>query len=101
MSKLTNNQLIQNVKNADGFVTSIPGANHPYQNMIYGSNKHKFAVMFSPRGGCSISFKCLLDKMGILEEAIAYNNWIHSYRCDIFYPNTPEIDIDNVLENKV
>jgi hypothetical protein len=39
--------------------------------------------------------------MGILEEAIAYNNWIHSYRCDIFYPNTPEIDIDNVLENKV
>lgn len=101
MSKLTNNQLIQNVKNADGFVTSIPGANHPYQNMIYGSNKHKFAVMFSPRGGCSISFKCLLDKMGILEEAIAYNNWIHSYRCDIFYPNTPKKNIDNVLENKV
>ncbi len=101
MSTPTNNQLIQNMKNADGFVAFIPGTEHPYNNMIYGTNKDKFAIMFSPRGGCSISFKSLLHRMGILDDALAYNNWIHSYRCDIFYNQTPKIDINKVLENKV
>jgi len=35
--------------------------------------------------GCTILTKMFLSQMGLLEEALAYNPWIHEYRMFVFY----------------
>jgi hypothetical protein len=60
---------------------------------IYGDTERKIAFMWSPRGGCSVTLKCFLQMMGLLEDAEKYSTWIHDYKVDLYTPNVPIISI--------
>lgn len=48
-----------------------------------------FVLLWSAKSGCSSMTKWFFTHLGILEEAYAYNKWIHHYRKDIFQ-KTPD-----------
>ena len=68
-----------------------------YSNMWYCDNKNKICITFTPRGGCSISFQLYLDLLGLLNDALNYNPFIHCYRGDIFDINTCYCDINKLV----
>jgi len=58
--------------------------NSVYSNLWYVDNKNKLCITFTPRGGCSVSFQQYLDLVGLLNDALNYNAFIHEYRGNIF-----------------
>jgi hypothetical protein len=74
--------------------------NHIYSNLWYCDDKNKICITFTPRGGCSISFKCYLVLICKLEEGEKYNDFIHCYRCDIFDSNLKHHNIEYLIEQK-
>ena len=58
--------------------------NSIYSNLWYVDNKNKLCVTFTPRGGCSIAFQQYLDLVGLLNDGLNYNTFIHEYRGTIF-----------------
>ena len=40
------------------------------------------AVCWSAKSGCTTVLKWFLAQTGLLDEALAYNDWIHAYRQD-------------------
>lgn len=73
--------------------------NSIYSNLWYVCNKNKICVSFTPRGGCSISFQQFLNLVGLLEDGLNYNKFIHFYRAEIFDNVVKYYDI-NELKNK-
>jgi len=89
-----------NIKNSNTFVSKFK-SNSRYSTLIYGDKENKICFSFSPRGGCSIAFKCYLDLVHLLEDANKYSpNWVHTYRMNLFHPHTNYIDIDELIEEK-
>ena len=88
--------LINNVKNTSCFKTyvKLPG------DYYYGNTDKNVCFLWSPRAGCSITFKCFLDMVGLLDDAENYSNWIHDYKMYIFIKNVPEINIDVLSKKK-
>jgi hypothetical protein len=76
--------LIQKIKSKPCFKSNLE---------IYGDKDKQIAFMWSPRGGCSITLKCFLDMVGLLEDAEKYSRWIHDFRVDLHTPNVPYISI--------
>ena len=48
------------------------------------SEKHDFAVLFTAKAGCTLAVKWFFFQEGLLDEALAYSGWPHSYRIDVF-----------------
>lgn len=92
------NKLINNVKKSK--VSRTKYGNSKYSNLFYCDNENKICVSFTPRGGCSISFKQYLDVVGLLKDAEDYNSFVHHYRQDIFVPNISFIPINKLIEQK-
>jgi len=85
MDKAKENKLIrENILKTPNAFKSIINSNHPYKDLIYGDSKNKLCIAFSPRAGCSISFQCYLDIIGLLNDGIKYNSFIHRYRTELF-----------------
>lgn len=59
------------------------GINHIYNNMFYLDMKNKVCFSFTPRGGCSVAFQAFLDLVGLLNEGLAYDSFIHNYRINV------------------
>lgn len=51
--------------------------------------KRKLIMGWSPKAGCTVAVKMFLDHMGLLEEALRHNPWVHNYREYVFYKNHP------------
>jgi hypothetical protein len=66
---------------------------------LYGDRDKKICFLWSPRAGCSITFKCFLDMIGLLDDAEKYNDWIHNYRMEIMWPNISYISIQELKKN--
>jgi hypothetical protein len=47
--------------------------------------ERKVIMDWSPKVGCTILTKMFFSQMGLLEEALAYDPWIHNYRMFVFY----------------
>lgn len=47
--------------------------------------ERKIIMDWSPKVGCTILTKMFFAQMGLLEEALAYNSWVHDYRMFVFY----------------
>ena len=92
------NKLINNVKKSK--VSRSKYGDSIYSNLCYCDNENKICVLFTPRGGCSISFKQYLDIVGLLKDAEDYNSFVHHYRIDIFLPNISIITIDKLIQLK-
>ncbi len=84
--------LISNVKKTACFRTyvKLPG------DYYYGNSDKNICFLWSPRAGCSITFKCYLDMAGLLDDAEKYSDWIHDYKTYIFINNIPEININEL-----
>ena len=83
--------LIERIKNTGCFKSDMGW---------YGDRNKKVCFLWSPRGGCSITFKCFLDMIGLLDDAKQYNEWIHNYRMEIMVPNTSYIRIPDLKKDK-
>lgn len=67
---------------------------------------NKIIMGWSAKAGCTISVKMFFDHMGILEEALNYNKWVHEFRCMVFYqkygtPTEKDILHSNYFKFKV
>jgi hypothetical protein len=93
MSK--NTDLINNVKKSNGALTVFNKS--VYGNLWYVDKLNKLCFTFSPRGGCSISFQCYLDLLGLLKDGLEYNSFIHIYRVEVFNKNVETIPINNLI----
>lgn len=71
-----------------------------YSNLWYVDNINKVCFTFTPRGGCSISFQQYLDLIGLLNDALKYDLFVHKYRCDIFDKNIPYVHINKLVHSK-
>ncbi|HMT28402.1 MAG TPA: sulfotransferase family 2 domain-containing protein [Bacteroidia bacterium] len=60
--------------------------------------KNKLILDWSPKAGCTILTKMFFRQMGLLEEALEYNSWIHEYRMHVYSKNYP-ITIDDLKGN--
>lgn len=45
----------------------------------------KLCLFVNEKAGCTFAIKWFFFQQGILEDALAYNEWIHKYRYDIYY----------------
>jgi len=70
-----------------------------YSNFWYADNKNKICITFTPRGGCSISFQLYLDLLGLLNDALNYNPFVHYYRGDIFEKHVVYCDINQLVND--
>lgn len=50
---------------------------------------NKVIIDWSPKAGCTIMVKMFFRNMGLLEEALNYNSWIHEYRMHVFSKTHP------------
>ncbi len=48
-------------------------------------DRNKLIMDWSAKAGCTIATKMFFRHMGLLEEAQAYDEWIHNYREQVFY----------------
>ena len=92
-----NTELIDNIKNSNGALTVFNDS--IYGNLWYVDKLNKLCFTFTPRGGCSISYQCYLDLLGLLNDGLNYNSFIHKYRGELFNKNVETIPI-NVLSNE-
>lgn len=48
-------------------------------------DRNRLIMDWSAKAGCTIATKMFFRHMGLLEEAQAYDKWIHAYREQVFY----------------
>ena len=89
-----NIDLINNVKNSNGALTVFDKSK--YGDLWYVDKLNKLCFTFTPRGGCSISFQCYLDLLGLLKDGLDYNSFIHIYRLEVFNKNVETIPINKL-----
>jgi hypothetical protein len=68
------------------------------RNMLLVNNI--FLVDWTEKAGCTIVCKMFFDVMGILQEALDYNSWIHNYRQDKFYEKFGKVTEDMLSGDK-
>ncbi|ABG53420.1 hypothetical protein Tery_4433 [Trichodesmium erythraeum IMS101] len=68
------------------------------RNMLLVNNI--FIVDWTEKAGCTIVCKMFFDVMGILQEALDYNSWIHNYRQDKFYEKFGKVTEDMLSGDK-
>jgi hypothetical protein len=44
----------------------------------------KLKILGTPKGGATVSTQIMFRKLGLLEEALEYDSWIHNYRTKVF-----------------
>jgi IS1 family transposase len=96
MNSEYNTSLVNNIKNKS--ISKTIFSKHMYSNLWYTDDTNKICITFSPRGGCSISFKQYLDLVGLLNDGEKYNSFIHHYRMDLFVKNIKNVPIDYLIK---
>jgi hypothetical protein len=89
-------ELIRNIKEKN--VCSTVYGNSTYSDLWYCDNKNKVCITFTPRGGCSISYQLYLDLIGLLNDGLNYNPFIHVYRSEIFDKDILKCDINSLID---
>lgn len=89
-----NKDLIYNIKNSSAALTVFNKS--IYGDLWYVDKLNKLCFTFTPRGGCSISFQCYLDLLGLLKDGLEYNSFIHKYRSEVFNKNIQTIPLNKL-----
>ena len=87
--------LINNIKSKKLFRTSY--GKSVYRNAWYIDDENKVCFTFTPRGGCSVAFQQYLDLVGLLDDGLNYDSFIHNYRNNVFTPNVMYKDINEFI----
>jgi len=66
---------------------------------------NNFIIDWAPKAACTIVTKQWFDQMGILEEALSYNPWVHCFREHVFYEKfgsvtTSHLESDDFIKIK-
>ncbi|MDQ3050325.1 MAG: sulfotransferase family protein [Bacteroidota bacterium] len=77
-------------------MTNIPA---PVEITALIDTKNKIILDWSPKAGCTIMVKMFFRNMGLLEEALEYNSWIHEYRMHVFSKVHP-ITLDDLKSSQ-
>lgn len=64
-------------------ISFLPPYKHFTEDLL--DKKNKIVMDWSAKGGCTLIIKMFFNKMGVLEDALSYDPWIHEYRMKIFY----------------
>jgi hypothetical protein len=56
------------------------------QNLLI-DKKHNVIMDWTPKSGCTIVTKMFFQSMGLLDEAVSLDHWVHRYRQEVFYKN--------------
>ncbi|MGI8740376.1 MAG: hypothetical protein ACR2KU_12405 [Gammaproteobacteria bacterium] len=48
-------------------------------------SQHKLMLLWSAKAGCTFAVKWMLDHMGLLQEALAHDQWVHKFRVAKLY----------------
>jgi hypothetical protein len=51
---------------------------------------NKIVYYFTPKAACSVTLKCAFDHMGLLEEAMNYDPFVHNYRNEVYSLSEPK-----------
>lgn len=89
--------MIDTVKQKYNQLSLTKFGQHAYSNFWYTDDVNNICVTFSPRGGCSVSFKHYLDLVGLLADGEAYDTFIHQYRNKIFVPHVKTVPIEYLI----
>lgn len=54
--------------------------------MDYYHPDSKVVIRVTPKAGCTTILKMFLEHCGLLEAALAYDDWVHNYRDKVFKP---------------
>jgi len=92
--------MIDTVKEKRNQISRTRFGKHTYSDLWYADDVNKICVTFTPRGGCSVSFKQYLDLVGLLADGEAYDPFIHKYRMDIFTPHVKTVHIDHLINQQ-
>jgi hypothetical protein len=89
----------KNIKNSSAFYSKIPNYKNQYSDIVYGCSLNKICFIFSPRSGCSVSFKNYLDFVGLIDDSI-YDDNVHDYRINYFLRFAEYKKFDEILLEK-
>ena len=62
--------------------------------------KSKLVMLWTPKAACTTACIMMFKHMGLLEDALKYDKYIHSYRHKIFYKQYGFVNIDHHLLSK-
>ena len=70
-------------------IKSFLSPNLAPRSLLLGSQflvdaEKKFALLWSPKAGSLFAVRWFFEQMGLLEEAVTYNKFVHKYRDDVY-----------------
>jgi len=89
---------ILKIKNSKAVRTIV--SKTKYGDLAYVDTTTNTCFLFTPRGGCSVAFQCYLELIGLLNDGLNYNKFIHQYRVDLFNPTVPLVSFDKLKNQK-
>jgi hypothetical protein len=93
-SKLVNHYLVYGKK--EGRYINTKRKSNIDKGIYDGKN---IIMLWTPKAGCTAAIKCMFEHMGILDDALEYDDFIHKYRTDKFYKKYGRTN-DSLLKNK-
>jgi len=97
---MSSDRMIDTVKQKSNQISRTEFGQHTFSKLWYTDDINKICLTFSPRGGCSVSFKQYLDLVGLLADGEAYQPFIHKYRMEIFLPHVQYFPIEQLINQQ-
>lgn len=72
------NRMIENIKKKN--ISRTVYGTSTYKDLFYCDNTNKICFSFTPRSGCSVCFQQFLHLVGLLDDALEYDPFVHKYR---------------------
>lgn len=60
--------------------------------------KNKLLIDWKEKSGCTTIIKMVFRYLGILDDALNYNDWVHKYRMEVFYKKYNKVNSLNISE---
>ena len=62
--------------------------------------KNKLLIDWKEKSGCTTIVKMVFKYLGILNEALKYDDWIHKYRMNVYYNNYGKVNSFNIQKGE-
>lgn len=60
----------------------------------------KILIDWKEKSGCTTIVKMIFQYLGILDDALKYDKWVHKYRMDVYYNNFGRVNSNNIENGK-
>lgn len=97
LSQETLNRMIENIKKKN--ISRTVFGKSTYKDLFYCDNTNKICFTFTPRSGCSVCFQQFLHLVGLLDDALEFDPFIHKYRI-FLNPYIKVVPMKRLIEEK-